>query len=259
MKFSIITICRNDLAGLRLTYNSVINQSYKNYEWIVIDGNSSDGTVEFLKELNISNFNFISEPDKGLYDAMNKGIYRCTGDYMVFMNSGDLFASNETLATLIKEIKPHTKPLLIYGDSIDYQLDGKKYYRKARHHNTIYKGMFTQHQSMYFATLPKEEQFTYSYSFKYSSDYQFIIKYINLCKKDSDIMKLNIPLSQFQLGGLNEQRRFVAIREDFQIRKEDLKLHSVKNYTLLVAHYIHTLFKIYTPGFTKKIRYSQGK
>ena len=91
MKFSIITINYNNVEGLRNTIKSVVNQTYTDYEFIIIDGGSTDGSVEVIKEYaNIITY-WVSEPDKGIYNAMNKGIEVANGEYLNFMNSGDCF------------------------------------------------------------------------------------------------------------------------------------------------------------------------
>ena len=97
-RFSIITIGRNDLAGLKVAAQSIASQTCQDLEWIVSDGASTDGSVEWLESANLAYLDFISEPDKGIQDAYNKGIARATGEILVFINSGDMFASNETLA-----------------------------------------------------------------------------------------------------------------------------------------------------------------
>lgn len=258
MRFSIITICWNNLPGLKRTYDSLRMQNEKDYEWLVIDGASTDGTKEFLEELDDPYLKYISEPDKGLYDAMNKGIDMAGGDYLVFMNSGDLFHAKDTLQIVSEAIDKHDQPLFIYGDSLDYDHSGNKHYRKARHHKKLYRGMFTQHQSMIFARLPREKQIKYDIRFKLSADYQFIIRYLNLAKKaQNKIVRLYVPLCEFELGGLNETRRFQAMKEDFSIRKSDLKMNFLSNNILYIAHYLHTHFKIRFPNAMKRIRYSK--
>src|SRR5262245_38437900 len=89
--FSIVTITYNDLAGFRETAASVAGQTFKNFEWIVVDGGSTDGTLDFLDVFPRRPDQRISEPDKGIYDAMNKGIERASGVYTIFMNGGDRF------------------------------------------------------------------------------------------------------------------------------------------------------------------------
>jgi putative colanic acid biosynthesis glycosyltransferase len=100
---SIITINYNNLIGLIKTFNSITNQSVKsdNYEWIVIDGNSTDGSKKWLLDSQTNfNFTYISEPDNGIYNAMNKGIGMSKGNYILFLNSGDIFYKNNSLEYL---------------------------------------------------------------------------------------------------------------------------------------------------------------
>ena len=97
MKYSIITINYNNCEGLRRTIESVARQTYRNYEFIVIDGASTDGSGEVLKQYDNAITYWVSEPDKGIYNAMNKGIARATGDYLNFMNSGDCFYADDVL------------------------------------------------------------------------------------------------------------------------------------------------------------------
>jgi len=256
MRFSIITICWNNLPGLKSTYSSVKTQTLSDYEWIVVDGASDDGTVDFLNSLNEPKLTFVSEPDKGLYDAMNKGIKLAKGDYMVFMNSGDLFAAEDTLEEVSSVIDNNPGVIFIYGDALDFDMNENTYYRKSRSYKKIKRGMITQHQSMYFARLDSSKQIRYSLQYPYSADYDFIIRYFKLCKSPSEIVQIDKPLSRFQLGGLNETKRFEAIREDFLIRRRELQLNLAKNSFLLAAHYLHTHLKRWIPGLMKRVRYS---
>lgn len=96
-KISIITISYNNLEGLKRTVHSVLSQSYKDYEYIVVDGGSNDGSKEYLEANSAHITRWVSEPDKGIYNAMNKGIAMATGKYCIFMNSGDHFFSATTL------------------------------------------------------------------------------------------------------------------------------------------------------------------
>ena len=98
VKLSIITVNLNNLEGLKRTYESVVCQTFTDYEWIVIDGGSTDGSREFIEQHQDKFAYWCSEPDKGIYNAMNKGIVRAKGEYLNFMNSGDCFACEETLA-----------------------------------------------------------------------------------------------------------------------------------------------------------------
>lgn len=103
MKFSIITVNYNNREGLIKTIESVINQSYTDYEYIIIDGGSNDGSIEVIKEYSDHITYWVSESDKGVYNAMNKGIAQAKGTYINFMNSGDTFYTNNTL----EEVSTH--------------------------------------------------------------------------------------------------------------------------------------------------------
>lgn len=103
MTFSIITVNYNNKEGLRKTIESVIHQTYRDFEYIVIDGGSTDGSAEVLKEYDKDIDYWVSEPDKGIYNAMNKGIAQAHGDYLNFMNSGDCFYDKNVLENLSRK------------------------------------------------------------------------------------------------------------------------------------------------------------
>lgn len=100
MKYSIITINYNNCEGLRQTIESVIHQTYTDYEYIIIDGGSTDGSLDVIKEYADKFTYWVSEPDKGIYNAMNKGVLKAHGEYLNFMNSGDCFYNNEVLSNI---------------------------------------------------------------------------------------------------------------------------------------------------------------
>ena len=104
MKISVITINFNNCAGLQKTIESVVAQTYIDYEWIVVDGGSTDGSRELIEEYTNRFSYWVSEPDKGVYNAMNKGIKVAQGDYVIFMNSGDCFADSNVLQNVVGEL-----------------------------------------------------------------------------------------------------------------------------------------------------------
>ena len=117
--FSIITITWNAHKTIEVTLNSVADQTYKNYEYIVIDGASDDGTIDILdKNRHLINI-LINEPDNGLYDAMNKGLNLATGEYVIFLNAGDTFYNNKTLENIYHSIGSRTTIMekLPYGNA----------------------------------------------------------------------------------------------------------------------------------------------
>ena len=136
MKISIITICLNDLQGLKKTRDSILCQTWKDWEWIVIDGGSSDGTKEFLQDHQEEMSYWCSEKDKGVYDAQNKGAQKATGNYCIFMNANDKFHdehvleimvnSHPTADELFQAIRPKMPTIslaTVYGRCGVWQLD----------------------------------------------------------------------------------------------------------------------------------------
>jgi glycosyltransferase involved in cell wall biosynthesis len=99
-KFSIITVCKNAINGIASTIDSVLAQNFTNYEYIIIDSQSNDGTIDKIMQYNQQITHFISEPDKGIYDAMNKGISISTGEYVLFLNAGDKFTTDYSIAAV---------------------------------------------------------------------------------------------------------------------------------------------------------------
>lgn len=121
-KVTIVTVVFNDVEHIKSTILSVTNQTYTNVEYIVIDGKSTDGTTALVKKYSSQITRFVSEPDKGIYDAMNKGLSLASGDYVIFMNSGDLFIDSEVLANVFKNITGY--PDVIYGHTISKHKNG---------------------------------------------------------------------------------------------------------------------------------------
>lgn len=113
MKLTIVTVTLNNLAGLRRTWHSVVCQTWRDFEWIVVDGGSDDGSVDFLESLSEQPQWWVSERDSGVYNAMNKGVRHANGHYVIFMNAGDVFHSDSTLDQIFKN---DLQADVLYGD-----------------------------------------------------------------------------------------------------------------------------------------------
>lgn len=178
MKISIITVCYNSAETIEETIKSVQAQTYENIEYIIVDGNSKDKTLELVQQYPDVVTKWVSEPDKGLYDAMNKGIAMATGDYIGILNSDDTFFEPETIQKVV-DFLVENKVEACTGDIVQHK-NGRiirKYSSKKWSPAKLKIGFMPPHPSIFF----KKELFgrfgAYVLGFKIASDYELIIRY----------------------------------------------------------------------------------
>lgn len=249
-KFTIITINYNNLRGLIKTIDSVQQQTFRSYEYIIVDGLSTDGSVDYIKS--VKDTKIIIEKDKGIYDAMNKGILHSNGDYIIFMNSGDCFSGNnilESINTLIDE--QHTKVDFIYGDAYEENEDGtEKIYKKSRGVDKAWYGMFSHHQSMVFSNhIIKDKKLLYNLKFRLSSDWDFVLRFLK-CTEKKNILYIPNPMSVFEMGGFSSNF-LLGIKEQATIRKEVLEYSAFKRYPISILHYLLNVVRNNVPFIYK--------
>jgi putative colanic acid biosynthesis glycosyltransferase len=243
--FSVVTVCYNDRSNLEKTASSVLGQSFDGFEWIVVDGNSSDGSQDVLERIADDRLSWSSEDDRGLFDAMNKGMNRAKGRYFIFMNSGDTFFDSCTLNTVARAIADSpVEPAFIYGDSIDCSDNGNAYYRRAKSHLLHWRGQFAQHQAMFF----RNTSLRYDLAYRVTADYAFIGEFLKSVKTPAEAIRLNAPVCRFLLGGINEKKRFKALSEDFVIRRRVFGMSLWSSGLLYGLHFSHTLVKRLFPS-----------
>jgi putative colanic acid biosynthesis glycosyltransferase len=228
IKFSIITIVYNGENCIEETLDSVLNQSYKSYEYIIVDGLSKDKTLEICYNYKDNITKIISEPDNGLYDAMNKGIKLATGDYILFLNCGDTFFDKYTLEHVVRELNNlENLPDLIYGDSIEVDQKNILLYKKARDYHLIKFGLFTHHQSIFYKLeCIKNSDLSYNLNYKIGADYDFTVKFLLTCK---NVLYVNFPICKFKQGGFSSKKWFTGLIEQFLIRKKALNVNILEN------------------------------
>lgn len=179
MKISIITVCYNSVDTIENTIFSVASQSYKNIEYIIVDGNSKDGTVSIIQRHEGQISKWISEPDKGLYDAMNKGILMATGDLIGILNSDDTFNSN----TIIEEIVAfHTENTIdaSVGNILQHRRDGKIiriYSSKNWCPDKLKIGFMPPHPSVFFRRELFNKFGHYNLGYVIGADYELITRF----------------------------------------------------------------------------------
>ena len=215
-KLSIITINYNNLEGLKKTVESVINQSWKEFEFIVIDGGSTDGSAAYIESQSKNIDYWVSEADKGIYNAMNKGIAKATGEYLLFLNSGDHLYNNEVIKENLQDFKDHD---LIYfnvhilGETISEIL---KHPDKLRFSDFFLNGL--NHQSV----LIKKELFEtvglYDENLKIVSDWKFFI--LALFVYNCSYININKTLSTYYIDGISSQLKEDHLNERKQVLSE---------------------------------------
>jgi putative colanic acid biosynthesis glycosyltransferase len=250
--FSIVTIARNDVAGLQATCASVQAQSFEDFAWIVVDGDSTDGSVDFLRRLEQPWVSWRSEPDGGIYDAMNSGLAQATGDYVWFMNAGDTFAGPDSLALVAAAAQQHASAGLLYGDALELPATGPLRSRPTRDVTALWRGMFTHHQAMVFRREAVGE-LRYDTSYRLSADYAFVAELVAKQRVSTRRIEED-PLCIYQLGGASEKQRRAAIREDARVRRELLGLGRAQVTALSLAHHLHHTLKSVLPLVTSRRR-----
>ena len=194
-KISIITVVWNDSVGLKKTIESVINQSYGNVEFIVVDGGSSDNTVEIIKKYEKYIDYWVSEKDQGIYDAMNKGIRAATGTWVNFMNAGDCFVDNMVLNNI--QFEAFDNELLLYGK----KMQNNKIINPLPIEKLEIGEIHANHQSMFFNKKLLGVELFYDLQYKIYGDYELVNKiYLNY----SELIKyIDVVIADFEGGGVS--------------------------------------------------------
>ena len=217
-KFSIITITFNAASVIEPTLQSVQEQTYKNYEYLLIDGGSKDDTVAKAKASGIEFAHIVSEPDNGLYDAMNKGIALATGDYLCFLNAGDGFHTPDTLQTIANAAMAEERlPDVLYGETAEVD-EERRFVRMRRLQapkeltwRSFKDGMMVCHQAFY---ARREIAPMYDLKYRLSSDVDWCIK---VMKRAEKLVNVNATVVNYLQNGLSLQHHRASLKERFWI------------------------------------------
>ncbi|MGL4412559.1 MAG: glycosyltransferase family 2 protein [Bacteroidales bacterium] len=233
-RFSIITVTYNAGQLLERTIESVLAQTSFNYEYIILDGQSKDNTLEIIKKYEHHINKWISEPDNGIYDAMNKAIDIARGEYILFLNAGDTFHSESVLRTL--EISTESRPDVIYGETAIVDSENNHVaMRRLKAPQTLtwrsfINGMLVCHQSF---LIKREIATHYDLDYKLSADFDWCIRGLKSAKS---ITNSNITISNFMQGGVSTSRRKLSLKERFDIM--------TKHYGAIPTYLMHIWFAI---------------
>lgn len=217
-KFSVITVCYNAQATLEDTIQSVIAQTYHHVEYIIVDGASKDRTLSIINRYRNRITTVVSEPDKGLYDAMNKGLRLATGDYVCFLNAGDSFHEDDTLQQMVHTLRELTElPDVLYGETALVDAEGhfvRMRRLQAPEHLTWHsfrQGMLVCHQA-FFAKRTLAEP--YDLRYRFSADFDWCIR---IMKKSKVLHNTHLTLIDYLEEGMTTRNHKASLHERFHI------------------------------------------
>lgn len=234
MKVSIITAVRNNHSTIKDAINSVLNQTYKNIEYIIIDGNSTDGTVEIIKSYGEHITNFISEPDNGIYDGLNKGISCSSGEIIGFLHGDDLYADIDIIANVVKAFE-FSNTDAIYGDLIYTQKSDTakilRYWKGCDFDPKLLKyGWMPAHPTFFAKRILYEQYGLFDTSFKIAADYDFMLRVLSQKIKT---YYLPIVMYRMRIGGESNKSFKNIIKKSFEDLRA-LKKNNVGGATTLI-------------------------
>lgn len=216
-KLSVITVTYNAEKTLERTLKSVSGQTYPYVEHIVVDGKSEDHTVSLIQKYGNSALKWVSEPDKGLYDAMNKAVTMTTGDYLCFLNAGDTFYTDDTVERMMNSFEAASPPDIIYGETAIVDDSGKfLFMRRLSVPETLSwksfkQGMVVCHQ----AFIVKKTIFEpYSLDYRFSADVDWCIR---MMKKARRIHNTHLTLINYLNEGVTTANRKASLKERYRI------------------------------------------
>jgi glycosyltransferase involved in cell wall biosynthesis len=230
-KISIITINYNNVEGLKRTVKSVVSQKWKEFEYIVIDGGSTDGSTAYIESQSEHVDCWVSEPDQGIYNAMNKGILKATGEYLLFLNSGDHLISEKILEQNFKFIT--VQDIIYFNLNV---IDGSNTFLK-KYPDQLSFSYFTKDTLPHPATFIRASLFRrigmYDESFKIVSDWKFFIE--SICKFNCSYIRIDETLTTFYLDGLSSdpQNKVLIFEEKQRVLKSQFRAFIEDNQELV--------------------------
>ena len=244
LTITIVTVCYNAHENIEKTIKSIVNQTYKHIEYIIIDGGSKDGTLDIIKKYSQHISLCISEPDNGIFDAMNKGLLRATGDYIIYINAGDFLYKTTTIEECVKQLTMFPLTDVLYGSTLfssqkKYKLTHPKPFFLSR---SSLKPMGICHQSLLVSTtIAKKYMFDLQYA--YSADYAMIK---NIYSNNGTFLEYKDIISIYDTNGISSVNTVGRLKDEAKIC--GIKINSyiyIKTlFILKIKSYIKTFLKL---------------
>ena len=231
IKISIITVTLNSQETIRDTLNSILSQNYKNIEHIIIDGGSSDQTLNIIKRYPNKNKKIYIHKKSGIYKAINYGIKKCSGDYIAILNSDDFFHSNNTINTVVNQINKN-KEIKIFSGNVAY-FKKLQYYNITRYYDVVkFKvsqmkyGLMPPHPATFIKKEVYQQNNLYNENFSIASDFEFFLRILYI--KKIKFKKLNQTITRMRVGGISTKNFMSYIISSKEILLS-FKLNKIKN------------------------------
>lgn len=231
-KISIITVVFNSVNLIEKTILSIINQNYDHFEYVIIDGGSTDGTLEIIRKYEHFIDYWLSEKDKGIYDAMNKGVLKVNGDFILFLNSGDELVPNLDMSKIL-EILSKAEKSIVYGNCI-LDNNGERKLKKYSKKLNFDFGLPFNHQSCFTPKKILENQ-SFQTNFKILGDLEL---YKNLKQKGISFLHIDMPISIYGLNGISSNYSFTYLNELNQINQFRFELKWLLFYLKYIIKWI---------------------
>jgi len=224
MRITIITVCFNRKTTIEKAIKSVLEQNYHDIEYIIIDGNSTDGTKEIIESYGDKICKFVSEPDSGMYDAINKGLKLATGDVIGLMHSDDEFYDKKAIGRIAARFNADPSIDGVYGDGVYVSNDNEERLIRDRIGGVfslkkIKEGWLPLHPTVYLKKTIIDNQGAYNLDFKIASDTEFLLRY--LYKYKIKMSYINSYIVRMRMGGMSTSFKtvFEVLYEDYKIYK----------------------------------------
>jgi len=225
MKVSLITIAYNSAETIEDTIKSIVAQEYSNIEYIIIDGGSTDNTLSIIEKYKESISTIISEPDKGIYDAMNKGVQNATGDLVGILNSDDIYADNKVVSNIVEAIGNKDS---IYADLVYVDRDNTdkvtRYWKSGKYRRGIFKkGWMPPHPTFFIKKSCYDQYGIYNLQLKSAADYELMLRMLH--KHNISVAYLPEVITKMRVGGQSN----ITLLNRFKANTEDRLAWTINN------------------------------
>lgn len=240
-KVTVVTVVLNAVQVIERTLKSVIAQDYPNLEYIVVDGGSSDGTLQVIQKYDQNISMLISEPDGGVYQAMNKGAALATGEWILFMNGGDVFVESDVISRTFRSCN-WSKCDVIYGDAIFYRGD-YRLLERAPDQITLTEGNGFSHQSA-FVRAALQKEYGFDVSERVAADYDLFLR-LYMAKKV--FRRADVVISEYFIGGISSMPLMEIIRLQHRVYKKHLPRSDLILYFRLAVRLVKNTVRAIVP------------